>query len=58
MYRRHDDAGEWTTEALLEMALNMLEYAREEQSTRKRNRWLEKNSTLEAIRARVESFGS
>jgi hypothetical protein len=57
-YFRHDAAGDWTTEALLDMALNMLELAREEQEkSRRKDKWLVGNSTMVALRDRVASFG-
>jgi hypothetical protein len=51
---------DWTTEALLTYALVMLDSARAEQMKRKptRNytRWLDNNTTLDAIRERVSTF--
>ena len=52
-YYRRDVDGEWTTEALLDMALTMLETARDEHH----QAWLTHNSTMSTIRTRVESFG-
>jgi hypothetical protein len=57
-YFRRDTNGEWTTEALLDMALHMLDLAREEQEkSRRKDKWLIGNATLAAIRERVAEFG-
>jgi hypothetical protein len=57
-YHRRDSVGEFTTEALLEMAMNMLVECQQEQMlSRTKNKWLVNNSTLTAIKDRVVSFG-
>jgi hypothetical protein len=57
-YNRFNNIGEWTDQALLDMAMVMLQTAREEQQkSRRKDKWLVDNATLKAIEERVESFG-
>jgi hypothetical protein len=57
-YNRFNKCGEWTDQALLDMAMVMLQTARDEQIKRRRkDKWLVDNSTLAAIEERVASFG-